>query len=169
MVQELPAVLYEAGSPHVAGAVARSAEILNRIASALSPGPGELQLFRGGTLMVSAVDPVMVFGSGTYLHDVLVALGGSNAASARGWATLSLEDVVRLNPQAIIIVREPGANGETDLQQVAGPLMKLDIDAVRDGRVAVLRHPDAFTPSTGIIGVASELRAILRRFGENGS
>src|SRR5262245_61670957 len=55
MVRELPGALFVDGSPELAGAMAKSAEILNSIAEALSPGTQPL--FRGRTLMISAVDP----------------------------------------------------------------------------------------------------------------
>jgi len=164
MVRELPGTLFSDGSPQLAAATSKSAEILNSIAQALSPGVQPL--FRGRTLMVSAVDPVMVFGTDTYLHDVLIAVGGSNATSARGWAQLSLEDVARLDPEAIIIVK-PGADPKVGAIAAAGPLKDLNVAAVRNRRVGLLTHPDAFTPSSGIIGVAGEMRALLQSFAES--
>ena len=82
-----------------------------------------------------------------------------------GWLELSLEDIARLNPQAIIIIR-PGGEAESDAMEVAGPLGRLQIDAARDGRIAVLTHPDALRPCTGIIGVAAEMRRLLRDFSQ---
>lgn len=168
MVRELPGALFDAGTPpppKFANAMRQSADILNRIATALSPGVE--RLFHGRTLLMYSVDPTSVFGQGTYLNDVLIALGGTNASNAKQWAQLSLEDIVRLDPEAIIVVK-PGADPKTDALIAAGPLGRLDIAAVRNKRIAVLTHPDAFTPSSGIIGVAEQLRAILRSFAENG-
>ncbi len=163
MVRDIPAVLFADGSAERAAASAKSAELLNRIAEALSPGTKPL--FHGRTLMVNAIDPVMVFGRETYLDDVLTALGASNAASSRGWAQLTLEDVIHLNPEAIIIVK-PGFGRRSSIDDAAGPLGRLNVAAVANHRIGVLAHADAFTPSTGIIPVADELRTLLQSFAE---
>ena len=161
MVHDLPWLLYGSNEKERVKMAGRVAELLNEIAGALSPGGG--QSWRGTTLIVHTVQPVGVFGHGTYLHDVLTRLGGINAVNREGWLELSLEDIARLNPQAIIIIR-PGGEAESDAMEVAGPLGRLQIDAARDGRIAVLTHPDALRPCTGIIGVAAEMRRLLRDF-----
>jgi ABC-type hemin transport system substrate-binding protein len=160
LVRDLPGVLFADGSPDREHAVKRSAELLNDIAAALSPGPDPL--FAGRTLIVNGVSPVLAFGSGTYLNDVLVALGATNAVSSKGWVQLSLEDVTRLNPQAIIIVHRSSA--EETLNEVAGPLGKLDVEATRNRAVGVLNHPDALLPCSGVVGVAREMRSLLKAF-----
>jgi len=169
MVRELPAILYEPGSGELEELTARSAELLNQIAAALAPGQGTGELWRGRTLLVYALTPVGVFGRGTYLHDVLVRFGATNAVSTDGWVELTLEDITRLNPQAIIVIR-PSRGGRAvrpaDAMEAAGVLATLDIDAVRFGRIAILAHPDALMPSTAISEVAGEMRRILRRLNE---
>ena len=142
----------------------RSAELLNRIASALAPGAGAGELWRGPTLLVYNLQPVGVFGRGTYLHEMLSRFDVANAAQVEHWAEMTLEDVTRLDPQAIILVR-PGSDAKADPMEAAGVLAKLEIAAVRDGRIGVLSHPDALRPCTGIIGVADEMRDLLRSLG----
>ena len=117
-------------------------------------------MFRGPTLLLADVDPPMVFGRDTYLHDLLIAFGGTNASDARGWALLSIEDVLKIDPQAMIIVRDRGPT-DVDPIEAAGPLGMLDTAARRDGRIIVLHHPDAMLPSSGLIGVAGSLRDAL--------
>ncbi|UCD75105.1 MAG: hypothetical protein JSV91_15135 [Phycisphaerales bacterium] len=165
VVRDLPWILYEQSPEDRFGMARRAAELINEIAGALSPGSGDL--WRGETLIVHTLRPVGVFGHGTYLHDVLTRLGGINAMTAEGWVELSLEDIARLNPQAIIMVR-PGAAADPDPLEAAGALGRLDIDAAREGRIALLTHEDALRPCTGIIGVAAEMRNILRQFEESG-
>jgi ABC-type Fe3+-hydroxamate transport system substrate-binding protein len=166
-VRELPGRLLPPGTEDLEDLTARSADLLNEIAAALAPGAGADRLWRGSTLLVYAVQPVGVFGRGTYLHDVLARFGVENAAPAERWAELSLEDVTRLNPQAIILVR-PGAGESINPMEAAGPLATLEIDAVRNQRIAVLSHPDALRPCTGIIGVAAEMRERLISLGVQG-
>lgn len=154
MLEQLPEVL---GKDEL---YERAVELELLVDDALRPSD---DLWRGSVLLIAGTDPVGVFGTGTYLHDVLTALGATNAVSLAHYPQLTLEDVTRINPQAMILVR-PGAPEEIDPIAALRTLAALQVDAVRDGRVAILRHPDAFTPSTGIIGVAEDLRAILRSF-----
>ena len=107
---------------------------------------------------------MLVVGRDTYLDDILDALGGRNAVQAVGWVELSLEDVLRLDPEAIIIVRDHGPAVEA--VDAAGPLGDLDTTARRRGRIVVLHHPDANLPSSGVIGLAREMRRVLRRLAE---
>ncbi|MHC4414489.1 MAG: ABC transporter substrate-binding protein [Planctomycetota bacterium] len=161
-IRALPGTLYQNQSAPRARAAHRAAELLNEIAASLSPG-GE-DLWRGRTLMVSGTDPVLAFGRRTYLHDILSAMDGANAVTAEGWVELSLEDVLRMDPEAIIIVRDRGPD---DPVAAAGVLGSLDIAAVRAGRITVLRHPDAHLPSSGVIGVGHAMRAVLGRLAES--
>ncbi|MDY7108930.1 MAG: ABC transporter substrate-binding protein [Planctomycetota bacterium] len=166
MVRELPTVLCEPGSDELAALGARSAELLNEIAAALAPGETDDQVWRGRTLLVYAMSPLGVFGRGTYLNDVLVRCGAGNAVEAEGWVQLTLEDVTRLDPGAIILIR-PGPRNQpaepVDPIDAAGALATLDIEAARAERIAILSHPDALMPSTAISEVAAELRDVLRR------
>ena len=158
LVRALPGTLYEAGSEERAVVTARSEALLEEMVGALSSGSGET--WRGSTLLVHRLEPIGVFGRETYLDDILLRLGGRNAVDARGWAELTLEDVARANPGAIIVIR-PGAGEGLSAVDAAGALARLEIDAVREGRIAVMRHGEALLPSTSVIGVAGEMRALL--------
>ena len=159
MVREVPAVLYPSQGPDRAAAAARAADILNRMAAALTPGTD--RAWAGRTLLVAGTEPsVLVFGQGTYLDDVLTALGAKNATTNSGWAELSLEDVIRLDPEAIIVVRDRGPS-DIDPIEAAGPLGSLDTTARRNGRIAVLWHADAMLPSSAVVEVAGSLREVL--------
>jgi len=76
---------------------------------------------------------------------------------------MSLEDLVRLDPPAIILVRMHASSDETAKR--FGPVMRLDIEAVRSNRLAVLASEDVMAPSTSVIGAAQDMAALLRRFG----
>lgn len=161
MVRDVPAVLAGTDAQMLDDLSSRAAELLNRLAAARSPH-GEA-VFQGRTLLVIGFDPVMAFGPGSYVHDLLVSMGGRNAVTAGAYTTLNLEDVVRLAPGAIIIVK-PLAGEEVDPFDLLGPLADVEVEAVTADRVAILDHPDAAMPSTGLIGVADELREILVSF-----
>ncbi len=167
MLDELPARLF-ADDANARATMERDGSTIKdalhaALAGEFTSGTGYKAVYR--VLMVNAVDPVMAFGRGTYLDDVLVSMGGANAINDAGWVQLSLEDVVRLEPEAIILVK-PGAS-EVDIARDLGPLAEIDVPAVRDQRLAVLRHADALLPSSAVVEVASELRSILGRFAAN--
>jgi len=163
MVREVPGVLYPQGGVSREAAAARAADLLNRMATALTPGPAAP--WTGSTLLVADTEPaILVFGLGTYLHDVLRALGGRNATTTSGWSELSLEDIVRLDPEAIILVRNRGP-ADIDPIEAAGPLALLNTTARREGRIAVLWHVDAMLPSTAVIDLADRMGEVLGRLG----
>jgi len=166
VLREMPQALYEPGSPHLRDAAGRAAELLNEIAAALSPRRGDGPIYDGAALLVHHTDPIRVFGTDTYLHEVLLRLGAHNAASVRGWATLSLEDLIHLDPEAIIVVQDGSTPATATVAAALGPIAGVSIAAVESGRVTVVRHPDALRPCTGVIGLADEMRAALRRLAD---
>jgi iron complex transport system substrate-binding protein len=161
VVRDLPDVLFTSGSAQHVAATSKAAELLNDMAQALSPR-GQ-NIFTGPTLLVHHIDPVGVSGRGTYLHELLARLGGTNAIQSEGWVELTLEDIARMNPQAIVLVL-PSVSSDTDATAAAGALATMDIEAARTGRIAALRHRDAQTPSTAVAEVADELRGVLASF-----
>ena len=161
MVGELPDVLAAEGTERNTALRLRADALTARIDATLrAPPESDGAVWMGPTLLVYATEPVGIFGRGTYLSEVLTVLGATNAADVEAWAEISLEDVTRLNPGAIILVRA-GETAPIDPVEAAGPLARLEIDAARDGRIAVLTHPDGLRPCTGVIGVAEEMRAVL--------
>ncbi len=138
-------------------AVARAETLDAQLAAALDAStPG----FTGRVLILHAVDPVGAFGADTYLDEMLGRLGATNAVTGSGWLTLSLEDVIELDPDAIVLVRLTPSSWE----DAAGALARLDCRAVRDGRVAVLAHPDVLYPSPALAEVAERLRDLLKKW-----
>lgn len=163
LVRDIPQRLFAQDSPQREEIEAHAGALLARIDSAVGePTSAADSIYRGRVLLVEAVNPVLAFGAGTYLDDVLRSLAGENAVSDRGWVQLSLEDIVRLAPDAIILVKPGGA--EADLARDLGPLATIDVPAVKEHRLALLNHGDALLPSSGVIGVAEQMRSILRRF-----
>lgn len=139
----------------------KASRIDEQINAALAAS-ADASVFTGRVLMIGSANPVLAYGNGTYLDDILQALGGKNAVADDGWVQLSLEDIVRLAPDAIIRVRPGGS--EAELTSELGPLATIDAPAVKASRLAMLNHIDAELPSSGVIGVAAQLRSILQRF-----
>jgi ABC-type hemin transport system substrate-binding protein len=111
-------------------------------------------------LVYSTTEPIGVFGRDTYLDDLLAAAGGMNATTAASWANLTLEDVVRIDPAAIVLV-QPDSSADADPMTLLGRLKDLPIEAVKQEHVALLRHRDALLPSTTLPAVAADLRRAL--------
>lgn len=124
----------------------------------------------GRVLVLGAVSPPTVLGPGSFHAQVLDRLGARSAVPEGGpWMELGLEDVLRLAPDAVVLVmpREGGtgigATGETAIEQL-GVLGRLDIPAVRRGRVAVLDGELYHTPSTAMADFARDLATVLREW-----
>lgn len=135
----------------------RAAAIEAEIDAALAAPPVSLD---GPVLLVHGVDPVGAFGRGTWLDDALRAIGATNAVEAAGWTTLSLEDVARLDPAAVVMIAAPGRAAAEGVA-LFGPLAELPIRAVREDRLRVVDVPGALLPSTTIPAVVRALHAAL--------
>jgi len=165
LVEQLPNAIWAENaqsSPVCQAANAKADELVGRIKALQSPDADPAH-WRGKTLIVHGTESIVVYGRRTYLDELLTALGGTNATDAEGWVQLSVEDVVRLDPEAILLVR-PGEPADADPMELLGQLKSLNIKAVKDHRVAVLRDRDILLPSSAVLAAADELRAILREF-----
>jgi ABC-type Fe3+-hydroxamate transport system substrate-binding protein len=124
----------------------------------------------GRILLLGAVSPPAVLGPGSWHHQILERIGGAPAVTkGQPFMTLDAEDVLRLAPDAIILIlpRPPNApappNPATaaELRALLGRVGELDIPAVRDGKLALIDDPLAHTPSTAMAGLADELARLL--------
>ncbi len=137
---------------------------------ALRREPGLERL--GPVLLLASVDPPSVVGPGSFHHDILVRLGGLPAIGedhpmAAMWIELDAEDVLTLDPGAIVLIRpRPGAGADATPAREPTPgelgaIERLPIRAVELGRLGVIEQPLSLTPSTAMIDLADQLRATL--------
>jgi iron complex transport system substrate-binding protein len=87
---------------------------------------------------VLSLDPPMVAGPGTFIGQLIDIAGGQNAFSDLrvNWPQVSLEEMVRRDPQAIVIAQEQGGSGARErMRTLAG---WRELRAVRAGRVLVV-------------------------------
>jgi ABC-type hemin transport system substrate-binding protein len=155
MIDELPALLFPSEGEDRRAVREIAERLLRDIDAALEPDDGVTAC--GRTLLVESVDPVLAFGEGTYLDDMLTAMGGTNAIDIKGYPELTLEDVARLNPDSIMLIRSRDEG--RDPMDVLGPIRGTDVAAVRTGRVVILAHPDALIPSSGLPLAAKAMKA----------
>lgn len=145
-----------------------------RLRDALKPrGPGGGPFRKvGRVLLLGATEPAAALGPGSCHQQVLERIGGAPALlSGNAWVELSTEDLLRLNPDAIVAVlpreNRPGhgrtsyvVRGAEAAERLRG-VMALDIAAVSRGRVAVIDDPLALLPSTSMAAFADELAEVL--------
>lgn len=164
LLRELPFIIDSGESDESAKMFEYSETLLHALNAALDSGDNPL--FHGRVLMLSNLEPVMAFGRDTYLHDILTRFGGENALQARGWVQLSWEDVVRMNPEAVLFVVDSPPERVTGAADALAAYHDLDIAAAKHKRLAVLAHRDALLPSSGIINVAHAMRDMLHELSE---
>lgn len=124
----------------------------------------------GRVLILHGVSPPNALGPGSFHLQVLERLGAKPAVThGSPYITLDLEDVRALAPDAIILLspRPPGAPARSqsptpdELAAALGPLARLDVPAVRSGRIAVIDDPECLLPSTSMVRFADDLARIL--------
>ena len=110
-------------------------------------------------LILSPMEPPLAWGSGTWMDDLLAALGGTNAVQARGWVPLGWEDLIRIEADRIVFVSESELPPDGTLRSML---------ARRTGTmVQVLVHPEVHLPATSTPEIAAALRTLLS--GSDGS
>ncbi len=112
----------------------------------------------GRTLVVTGGQPLLGFGPQTYMGELLDRFGVPNALESGDWMNLSLEDVVRLRPQAIIVIGSQEG-------QAAATIRALARDEVFAAPVVVLDHPEALVPSSRVIEVSVALANLIDELG----
>lgn len=115
---------------------ARRRRVRERLAG--RPRPRVL-LSVGRHVAAGALGEVYVAGRGTFLDELLACAGGENAyGGALAYPTLSAEGLLRMDPDAIIdFVPDLAARG-WDAERVRADWRRLDVRAVREGRIHVL-------------------------------
>lgn len=107
---------------------------------------------------------ILAAGAATYLSSLLAAAGGSNVLppGAVAYPNVNEETLIRLDPEAVIEFR-PGTEDAGDADALAVWRRSFpDLTAVREGRVGVVRHPEALIPGPRMHEVARAMHALLR-------
>jgi iron complex transport system substrate-binding protein len=109
---------------------------------------------------VLSIEPPMIAGPGTFIDELLVAAGGSNAFRDAGalWAQVNIEEFVQRQPYALVLAQE---EGRTELQRLRTLPGWRDLAAVRADRVLVV-DPNLFNrPGPSIPKAARMLARFL--------
>ena len=113
-------------------------------------------------LYLIGIDPVMAAGPGTFVHELIEIAGGRNIFEDAGaqWPQVSLEEVVRRDPDIIVIASEEAARGGF-AERLAGRPGWRDVDAVRNGRVHALNASFFNRPGPAVGPAATMLARLL--------
>ncbi len=159
MVERVAAALAALGD---AEAPARGQALLQGAEDAIARARAQVDA-EGATLLLFSVDPPTAFGMDTFVSDLWLALGGTNALNRSGYPELSLEDVVRLDPARIVVVRsaagaantvdEAGAATATGIEGAAAvvPPALASLPSALKQRIRVVRAPVLLDPSTAFL------------------
>jgi iron complex transport system substrate-binding protein len=113
-------------------------------------------------------DPLISVGKGTFIADAMRLAGATSVVdSAQDWPHMSLEEVVRLQPEFLVFAASHSDSGQNDFDVLAERPGWRGLDAVRNRRFAVISdavnrtaprivsaiedlarqlHPEAFSP-----------------------
>jgi iron complex transport system substrate-binding protein len=106
-------------------------------------------------------DPPMTTGGGTFLHELVGLAGGRNVFGDLGepWPTVSMEEVVRRDPDVLVLpVGEKGGGRADQIRTAPG---WRELRAVREGRVVLVPSELMNRPGPAIGQAARALRDAL--------
>jgi len=107
-------------------------------------------------------DPPMTTGPGTFLDFLIRSAGGENlfADAATGWPQVSLEEVVRRQPDVVVLAGEPEEVALRRARLQAAPGWR-ELRAVREGRVVMVEGELMNRPGPRVVEAARALAAAL--------
>ncbi len=120
-------------------------------------------------LFVVWPEPLISIGQNTFIADALRWAGAESVVlSRRNWPQLSVEEVVRLQPDYIIFTNDHGEGAAAELADLRARPAWRDLDAVEQGHVVGVSD-EAIRPSLGLVGMIEQLARQLHpdAFSEN--
>jgi len=108
-------------------------------------------------LFVVWLDPLTTIGQSTFIADALRWAGAESIVlSKQNWPQVSLEQVVRLQPEYLVFAGTHGESRATELTELRARPVWRDLDAVRAGHVVNLSEK-AIRPSPGLVDAIEQL------------
>jgi len=108
-------------------------------------------------LFVVWLDPLITIGQNTFIADALRWAGAESVVlSKQNWPQISIEEVVRLQPDYIVFASTHQESGATELADLRARPVWRDLDAVQLGHVVNLNE-EAIRPSPGLVDAIEQL------------
>lgn len=124
--------------------------------------PTQREGLAGSVLLLASVSPPAALGPRSCHAELLTGLGAVSAVGeGLAYIELSREDLVRMDPWAIVVFAPRLRTSEGEPADTLAPLRDLPLRALREGRVGVIDDPLSLLPSTAMLGVARELDALF--------
>jgi iron complex transport system substrate-binding protein len=112
-------------------------------------------------LFVVWEQPLITIGQNTFIADALRWAGAESVVlSDRNWPQLSLEEVVRLQPDYLVFAGDHSDGGATELADLRARPVWRDLDAVTTGHVVDVSE-EALRPSPGLVDAIEQLAHTL--------
>jgi iron complex transport system substrate-binding protein len=108
-------------------------------------------------LFVVWLDPLISIGQNTFIADALRWAGAESVVlSSQNWPQIALEEVVRLQPDYIVLASSHTGEGARTLEDLRARSAWKDLQAVRSGHVAIISE-EIDRPAPGLIDAIEEL------------
>ncbi len=119
---------------------------------------------RPRVLYVIGVEPLMVAGPGTFVHEALTIAGGDNvfADARQRWPAVSIEQVVQRDPDVIVLgTGRTAAEADSLIARMQQAPGWRELNAVRNGRVHWADPYEFNRPSPGLARTTARLAELL--------
>ena len=143
---------------HLLGAKARGDELVGQLRERLDALHARLENRpMAHVLFVVWLDPLITIGQNTFMADALRWAGAESVVlSKQNWPQISIEEVVRLQPDYIVFAGGHAQSATTDLNDLRARPVWRDLDAVELGHVVNLDQ-EAIRPSPGLVDAIEQL------------
>ena len=140
------------------GAEPQGAELVGRMRQRLDALRAKLEdRPMAHVLFVVWEDPLLTIGQNTFIADALRWAGAESVVISRqNWPQLSIEEVVRLQPEYIVFAGSHGESAATELADLRARPVWRDLDAVEIGHVVNLSE-ESMRPSPGLVDTIEQL------------
>jgi len=108
-------------------------------------------------------DPIWVSGRETFVDELIRLAGGENAVKKKDWTVISIEELIRLNPDVIIVNSGSGMGDGRDIlyEWITHDDRLKVIDAVKNGRVYVVDADVVSRPSYRLVYALEEFARFI--------
>ena len=149
MFEDMPALFADADDVEAISLRCNQASM--EIEAAIKPANQKLDV---QVLIISEGQPALAWGDSTYLGEMLASTGAVNVMGSSAWKSISLEDIIRLNPDVMLIVSESDSIDSSMLED-------LDVQATRDNQVHHLSHRYINLPGAHLAALANQIRSAV--------
>lgn len=108
-------------------------------------------------------DPIWVSGKETFIDEAISIAGGINVFNFTGWRIVSVEDLIKANPEVIIVSSGGGMGGERNVvyEWIISDKRLKGIEAVKNGKIFVIDADIISRPGPRIVDAIELINLFL--------